>query len=60
MIRLGRRNGWGLIALFVAIFPANINMAVNSKNFREIPAPALWARLPFQFLFALMTWRGTR
>jgi len=51
---------WWLLATLVAIYPANINMAVNSKNFREIPAPALWARLPFQFLFALMTWRGTR
>ena len=26
----------------------------------RIPAPLLWARLPVQFLFALMTWRGTR
>jgi hypothetical protein len=33
---------------------------VNSKDFPDIPAPALWARLPFQPLFALLTWRGTR
>ena len=35
-------------------------MAVNSKDFSNIPAPALWARLPVQGLFALLTWRGTR
>jgi uncharacterized membrane protein len=51
---------WWLLATLVAVYPANINMAINSKDFPEIPAPALWARLPFQFLFALMTWRGTR
>jgi len=51
---------WWLLATLVAVYPANINMAVNSKDFPEIPAPALWARLPFQFLFARLTWRGTR
>jgi uncharacterized membrane protein len=45
-----RLAGWGLIALFVAIFPANINMAVHhlSLGGREIPRWALWARLPLQ------------
>ena len=45
-----RLAGWGLIALFVAIFPANINMAVHHLPLggREIPAWALWARLPLQ------------
>jgi hypothetical protein len=35
-------------------------MAVRSKDIPRIPAPALWARLPFQFLFGWLTWRGTR
>jgi hypothetical protein len=34
-------------------------MAVNSKEFAQIPAVALWCRLPVQFLFGWMTWRGT-
>jgi uncharacterized membrane protein len=51
---------WWLLATLVAVYPANINMAVNSKDFPDIPAPALWARLPLQFLFARNTWRGTR
>lgn len=50
-----RLAGWGLIALFVAIFPANINMAVHhlSLGDREIPPWALWARLPMQALLVL-------
>jgi uncharacterized membrane protein len=51
---------WWLLALLAAVYPANIHMAVNSKDFARIPAPLLWARLPVQFLFALLTWRGTR
>jgi uncharacterized membrane protein len=51
---------WWLLATLVAVYPANIHMAVNSKDFPNIPAAALWARLPVQGLFALLTWRGTR
>jgi uncharacterized membrane protein len=51
---------WWLLATLVAVYPANINMAVNSKDYPTIPAPALWARLPLQFLFARINWRGTR
>ena len=48
-----------LLATLAAVYPANIYMAVNSKDFARIPAPLQLARLPVQFLFALMTWRGT-
>ena len=51
---------WWLLATLAAVYPANIHMAVNSRDFAQIPAPALWARLPVQFVFGLMTWRGTR
>src|SRR5829696_8875446 len=51
---------WWLLATLLAFYPANIHMAVNSKDFPNIPAAALWARLPVQGLFALLTWRGTR
>ncbi len=45
---------WGLIALYIAVFPANIymlthNISLNPK--KSIPRWALWARLPFQFVF---------
>jgi uncharacterized membrane protein len=51
-----RLAAWGLIALFIAIFPANINMAVNHLPLgdRVLPTWALWARLPLQFV--LMAW----
>ena len=51
---------WWLLATLLAVYPANIHMAVNSKDFPKIPPAALWARLPVQSLFALLTWRGTR
>ena len=45
---------WGLIALFIAVFPANIymltdNVSLNPK--KPIPRWMMWARLPFQFVF---------
>jgi len=51
-----RLAGWGLMALFAAIFPANINMAVHhlSLGGRAVPAWALWARLPLQAV--LVAW----
>jgi uncharacterized membrane protein len=42
--------GIGLLALLFAVFPANINMAVNKIDFGVIPTWLLWARLPLQFL----------
>jgi uncharacterized membrane protein len=51
---------WWLLATLIAVYPANIHMAINSKDFPKIPSAALWARLPVQGLFALLTWRGTR
>jgi uncharacterized membrane protein len=55
-----RSARWWLLATLVAVYPANIHMAVHSKNFPKIPPAALWARLPVQGLFALLTWRGTQ
>ena len=47
-----RLAGWGLIALLIAVFPANVEMAVRSEDFADIASPgALYARLPFQFVF---------
>ncbi|XHX80337.1 MAG: DoxX family protein [Stenomitos frigidus ULC029] len=53
---------WGLMALFVAVFPANINMAVNNIELEGIPrSPALyWARLPLQAVLIAWAWWYTR
>ncbi|HVO53440.1 MAG TPA: MauE/DoxX family redox-associated membrane protein [Solirubrobacterales bacterium] len=61
-----RRGGrWWLLALLVAVFPANVHMAVNPEqvkglDLRRIPRWALWARLPLQPLCMLWVWRATR
>ena len=36
-----RLAGWWLIATLLAIFPANINMAINAERFRMVPEPLL-------------------
>ncbi|HET8639392.1 MAG TPA: DoxX family protein [Solirubrobacterales bacterium] len=60
--RLGR---WWLLALLVAVFPANVHMAVNPEQVKgldlnRIPRWALWARLPLQPLAMFWVWRATR
>lgn len=60
--RLGR---WWLLGLLVAVFPANLHMAVNPEqvpglDLRKVPRWALWARLPLQPLCMLWVWRATR
>ena len=52
--RLRRVAGWGLIALLLAVFPANIQVALHGWNGVVIPAWILWARLPLQFV--LIAW----
>lgn len=42
---------WGIIALLVAVFPANIHMAVNPELFPAYSPAMLWARLPLQVVF---------
>jgi uncharacterized membrane protein len=56
--RVHRAAAWGLIALYVAVFPANINMAIHDIQPAggHIPAVLLWLRLPFQALFIGVAW----
>lgn len=56
--RFHRLAAFGLIALFIAVFPANINMAANDiqPSGSHMPAAALWLRLPFQGLFIAIAW----
>jgi uncharacterized membrane protein len=63
MLRRTRKlDAWGLIALFIAVFPANINMALNSLPLGEstVPQWALWARLPLQLVMIAWAYLFTR
>ncbi len=44
------------VALLIAIFPANVHMAVANVPFGDAPSWAAWARLPFQALFIGWAW----
>ena len=55
--RLRRWAGWGLLALLGAIFPANLQVAMQGKmpGF-DLSPTVLWARLPFQAVFMAWVW----
>ena len=53
---LSRAAAWGFVLLLIAVYPANINMAVNNIHINNIP-DGNWfqaIRLPFQFV--LIAW----
>ena len=57
---LTRPAAWGLIALLVAVFPANLHMALHADGFPQIPAALLWLRLPLQGVLIAWVWWYTR
>jgi uncharacterized membrane protein len=58
--RLRPWAGWWLIALLVAVFPANVYMAVAPEDIEglEVPRVALWLRLPLQGVMIWWVWRA--
>ena len=58
---LRRRAAWGLIALLIAVYPANIHMLVNEIYLPDMPKEPwlLWVRMPLQFVLGLaVLWVG--
>ena len=63
---------WGLLGLLAAVYPANIDAAVNDVDIRpdedgrfqrhpgEVKDARNWIRLPMQFLMAAWVFRHTR
>src|SRR5262245_43713171 len=51
---------WGLVALLVAVFPANVHMALHPELFPAFSPAALWARLPVQGLLIAWAYWFTR
>jgi uncharacterized membrane protein len=54
-----RAAGWWLIALLVAVFPANIHAISTGMIISGHPLPAwmLWARLPLQLILVAWVYR---
>ena len=52
--------GWGIIALTLAVTPANIHMWLNPDSFPEISPDLLSARLVVQILLILLIWWSSR
>lgn len=50
-------SGWALIILLIAIFPANLQVAIQGHmpGF-NVPPVALWLRLPFQLVLIAWVW----
>lgn len=60
-LRTRRPAGYGLIALLVAVFPANVNMAMHPAPIAgwDVPLWLLWLRLPLQAVFIAWVWWAT-
>jgi len=55
-----RFAAWALVALLIAVFPANFHMAIDRSLLPQIPAWMLWARLPLQLPLIFWAWLYTR
>ncbi len=60
--KLRRAAAWGLVLLYLAVFPANIHMAVHKIEpwGGHLSDFAQWARLPFQAVLIYWAWSYTR
>ena len=48
--------GWGLILLLLAVFPANIYVALTQGEAMDTTPMIAWARLPFQIVFITLAY----
>ncbi len=55
-----RLAAWGLIALLLAVFPANVNMAFHAAEFPQISAWLIWLRVPLQGVLIAWAYWFTR
>jgi uncharacterized membrane protein len=62
-----RLAAWGIIALLIAVYPANIYMALVNLQLQHAPGwmgqptlLGLWMRLPVQFILMAWAWWYTR
>jgi uncharacterized membrane protein len=61
-----RLAAWGIVALLIAVFPANLHMAMANvqldppPSFGQPSETANWIRLPIQLVLILWAWWYTR
>ena len=53
-------GAWGIIAVSVAVFPANVQMALHPELFQQFSPLGLWLRLPLQLVPVVWAWCYTR
>lgn len=58
--RWSRIAAWGLILLLIAVFPANLHMALNAHLHPQFSPLLLWLRLPLQGLLIAWAYLYTR
>lgn len=58
--RLRSLAGWGLVLLLLAVYPANLHMALHPELFPGMSIAALYARLPLQLVFIAWAYWATR
>ena len=52
--------GWSLMALLIAVFPANIYLAMTNGLAMNTTPLIAWVRLPFQFMFIYLAYWHTK
>ena len=53
-------GAWGIIAVSLAVFPANVQMALHPELFPQFSPLGLWLRLPLQLVPVVWAWCFTR
>ena len=52
--------GWGLVALTIAVTPANVHMWLNPEQFPDVSPTLLSVRLVVQVFLLVLIWWSTR
>ncbi|MGA1938836.1 DoxX family protein [Arcobacter sp. YIC-310] len=58
--KTSRQAAFAIIALFVAVFPANVNMYLNHEEFADMSETSLLIRLPIQLVLIAWAYIYTR
>ena len=57
--RWSRLAAWGLILLLMAVFPANLHMAMHPEHYKWASPFVLWLRLPLQGILIIWAYWHT-